>query len=173
MKSNINQSISSGTAKVKNAGRALWSDWKTGWQAMKIWQKVVTVAILVIFLFAFYVVLDANKYPALVRVIEGEGKVGVNPTDRALDFGDLSRGTSAVRRVNIKNGTPMPMYVMIFKFGGISDLVQIDKNFFKLQGGQEEKIEFTTYMPASAPIDSNYTGRVFLFKIPTFWTTGA
>ncbi len=137
-------------------------------RVLKQWEKIFLGILLVIFLFIFYLVLDANKYPALVRVIEGEGKVGVNPTDHALDFGDLSRGTSAVRRVNMVNGTFMPMYVMMFKTGSISDLIDIDKNFFRLAPGEETKIEFLSYIPASAPIDANYTGRIFLFKIPTF-----
>src|SRR3989338_9572423 len=86
-----------------------------GWKEMKAWQKTVTIIVAVIFLFVFYVVLDANKYRATVRVIEGENQVGVNPTDRALDFGDLSLGTSAVRRVDMQNGTFVPFYVIMLK----------------------------------------------------------
>ncbi len=148
-------------------GFSLWWERTTG-APMKVRHKVGLTIFLVIFLFIFYVVLDANKYRALVHVIEGEGKIGVNPTDLALDFGDLSRGTSAVRRVDIKNGTFMPVFVFMFKTGSISDLMKIDKNYFRLKGGEEAKIEYTTYMPASAEIDKNYTGRVYLFKIPTF-----
>jgi len=140
----------------------------SGWSTMKLWQKIVTIAVAVIFLFLFYVVLDANKYAATVRVIEGEGQVGVNPTDRALDFGDLSLGTSAVRRVDINNGTFMPMYIFMVKTGRIAELMKIDKNYFKLKAGEDTKIEYTVYMPASAKIDDTYNGKVYLFKIPTF-----
>lgn len=143
-----------------------WS--KMSAEPMKTREKIVAGILIVVFLALFYLTLDANKYPALVRVIEGEGKVGVNPTDQALDFGDLSRGTSAVRRVDIQNGTPSPMYIAIFKMGSISDLVKIDKNFFRLPAREGTKIEFTLYMPASAEVDQKYTGRVFLFKVPTF-----
>ena len=141
---------------------------KAAGRPLKRWDKILLVLIIIVFLFVFYVVLDANKYKAMVRVIEGEGKVGVNPTTESLDFGDLARGTSAVRRVDLQNGTFMPVYVMIWKIGGISDLMDIDKNNFKLNPNSGTKIEFATYIPASAVIDSNYTGRVFLFKIPTF-----
>lgn len=143
----------------------LFTGW---WSDLKQWEKAVSIVCAIIILFLFYVTLDANKYQAVVRVVEGEGRVGVNPTTERLDFGDLSRGTSAVRTVTVKNGTVMPMYVVMVKTGNISDLVDIDTNYFKLMRGAEQKIEFQTYIPASAAIDTAYSGRVYLFKIPTF-----
>ena len=138
------------------------------WHELKRWEKALTVVLSVLVLFLFYVALDANKYQAVVRVIAGEGRVGVNPTTERLDFGDLSRGTSAVRTVTVKNGTFMPMYVVMVKTGTISDLMDIDTNYFRLGSDKEQKIEFQTYIPASAAVDTNYKGRVYLFKIPTF-----
>lgn len=136
------------------------------WKRLSRGEKVITVILLVIFLGLFYITLDANKYAATVRVIEGEGKVGVNPTTELLDFGDLSPGTSAVRRVDIQNGTPIAMYVAVVRVGSISELMKLDKNYFVVPGHSGEKIEFTVYMPASAPIDETLNGRVILFKIP-------
>jgi len=146
-------------AKPKGGIRALWRRLSRG-------EKVVTVIMLVIFLSVFYITLDANKYRATVRVIEGEGKVGVNPTTEVLDFGDLSPGTSAVRRVDIQNGTPIPMWVAVVRTGAINDLMKLDKNYFVVPGNSGAKIEFTVYMPASAPIGETMDGRVMLFKIP-------
>jgi hypothetical protein len=137
-------------------------------EPLKTYQKVVGIIILVVFLFVFYVVLDANKYRAMVRVISGEGRVGVNPTTEALDFGDLSRGTSAVRRVELRNGTFMPVFVMIWKTGEIASLVDVSQNYFTLEPRTDTKIEFSLFMPASAEIDKTYSGRVYLFKVPTF-----
>jgi hypothetical protein len=145
-----------------------WFERSAG-RPMKTSDKIIIGAMLVAFLFVFYVVLDANKYRAQVQVIEGEGKVGVNPTTESLDFGDLSRGTSAVRRVSVSNGTRMPMYVMVWEFGSISDLMEIEPNYFRLKPGEERKIDFSTYIPASAEIGKGYRGRVYLFKVPTFW----
>lgn len=144
-----------------------WWEKNTG-APLRTRDKVIGTIAIVLFLFVFYVVLDANKYRALVHVIEGEGKIGVNPTAEAIDFGDLSLGTSAVRRVDIKNGTPIPMYIMVFKTGSIAGLMKIDKNFFRLPPGGDVKIEFTAYMPASAKVGNDYKGRVYLFKVPTF-----
>ena len=122
-----------------------------------------------VFLVLFYIALDANKYRATVHVIEGQGKVGINPTTEVLDFGDLSLGTSAVRRVDIKNQTPIPMFIAVLRFGAIKDLMKLDKNFYVVNGREESKIEFTVYMPASAPVGQTLNGRVILFRIPVFW----
>src|SRR3989338_2381962 len=135
-------------------------------QKLTLGEKIAAGIILVVFLFVFYVTLDANKYAAQVRTIEGEGKVGVNPTTERLDFGDLSRGTSAVRTVTVKNNTFVPFFVSVIKLGAISDLIKQEKNNFILRRGDEAKMEMTVYMPASAEIDHLYTGRVFVFKIP-------
>ncbi len=132
-------------------------------------EKILTAILLIIFLALFYIALDANKYQATVRVIEGEGRVGINPTTELLDFGDLSRGTSAVRRVNIANRTNIPMYILVVRLGSITDLVDLNKNNFILSPGQETKLEFTSYIPASAEIGKIYNGRVFIFRIP--WLT--
>jgi len=139
------------------------------WQKMKRGEKILAVVLVIVFLFVFYIALDANKYQATVHVIEGEGKVGVNPTTERLDFGDLSPGTSAIRRVDIENGTAIPMYVAVVNLGSINDLMKINKSSFTLSPDAKDVIEFTVYMPASAPIDATLTGRVFIFKIPKPW----
>lgn len=131
----------------------------------KIWVGIAAVA----FLYLFYITLDANKYKATVLVVAGEGKVGINPTTEVLDFGDLSPGTQAVRRVQVENGTPIPMYVFAVRFGDVNDLMKLDKNYFVLPGNHTERIEFTVYMPASAPVGQRLNGRVYLFKVPGPW----
>lgn len=136
---------------------------------MTIAEKLLAIILAVVFLFIFYIALDANKYSAQVIVIEGKGKVGVNPTTERLDFGDLSPGTSAVRRVDITNRTPVPVYVAVLRFGSINDLMKLNKSFFTLRARSSDKIEFTVYMPASAPIGDKLTGRIFIFKIPGPW----
>ncbi len=143
-----------------------WLERQAG-RPLTLFDKILLWVLVIILAFLAYLSLDANKYPALVRVIAGEGKVGVNPTDEALDFGDLSRGTEAVRRVTINNNTPIPMFIIAFKTGGIRTLMKTDKNYFRLEPHSEAQINFTTYMPASAVVGDTYNGRVFLFKIPT------
>mgnify|MGYP001571902816 CR=1 FL=1 len=156
------------------SGMTPWIEKQAG-RPLKTSDKVIGIILIVCFLFVFYVVLDANKYRMQVLVIEGEGKVGVNPTTELLDFGDMSRGTTAVRTVTINNGTISPMYVMIWKMGGLSELVDVsDKatgeaaSAFKLKPNTEVKVDFSASMPASAEIGKEYSGRVFIFKVPTF-----
>ena len=155
---------------INNSGSRFgkWFERSAG-RPLKARDKIIGVILVVVFLFIFYVTLDANKYRAMVHVVAGEGKVGINPIAESLDFGDLSRGTSAVRKVDIKNNISMPMYVMVWKTGSISDLEKMSNNFFVVKPHGEEKIEFTAYIPASAEVDKIYSGRVYLFKIPTFW----
>lgn len=154
------------------AGTPLLQTPKRGWwhrltgEPMKKWEKIIGVIALILFLCIFYVVLDANKYQATVHIISGQGKVGVNPTTEKLDFGDLSPGTSAVRRVSVQNQTIIPVYVMVLRVGGINDLMKLNKNFFTLPPKSSTELEFSVYMPASAKEGDTLTGRVFLFKIP-------
>ena len=151
--------------KIKNFSFSRWWENMTG-EPMKTYEKIIGVVLIIIFLFVFYITLDANKFKATVRVVEGESVIGLNPTTEALDFGDLSRGTSAVRRVEVKNNIPFSTYVVMFKTGEIGSLIKIEKNFFRLKPREETKIEYSVYMPASAEIDKTYDGRVYLFKIP-------
>src|SRR3989344_2215510 len=135
------------------------------WGDLSVVQKVIAVVLGLVVLFAFYIALDANKYSATVLVVEGEGRVGINPTTEVLDFGDLSPGTPAVRRVEIANGTSIPIFVAVVRFGSITDLLELSRNFFVLPGETVERLEFSVYMPASAPVGERLNGRVYLFKI--------
>src|SRR3990167_11097637 len=144
---------------------------KSFWRRMTKGEKILAVILLILFLLVFYVILDANKYSAQVLVIEGEGRVGVNPTTERLDFGDLSRGTSAIRRVDIENQTPVGMWIAVVRVGKISELMDLNKNYFVLAPKTADRIELTVYMPASAEIGAKYTGRVFIFRVPT-WKSG-
>ncbi len=155
-------------SQIENPAKSRFNRWfeRNAGRPIKTSDKIIAAIFIVIFLFVFYVFLDANKYRAMAHVIAGEGKVGINPLTDSLDFGDLSRGTSAVRRVDLKNGIAVPVYVIIWETGDLSDLMKESKNFFVLKPGTEEKVEFSTYIPASAEIGKNYTGRVYLFKIP-------
>ncbi len=138
------------------------------WRRMTKGEKILAIVLIIVFLGVFYIVLDANKYSAQVLVIEGEGRVGINPTTESLDFGDLSRGTSAIRRVGIENQTPIPMWIAVVRVGKISELMDLNKNYFTLSPRSADRIEFTVYMPASAQVGSKYTGRVFIFRIPIY-----
>jgi len=133
-----------------------------------LWRKIAWGIVILILVVVAVQVLIADKYKATVLVIEGEKKVGVNPTSESLDFGDLSKDTSASRFVTLKSGGG-DTYIWVMKFGSLSDLIKIDDNKFVLSAGQEKKVEFSVYMPASAKIGERMNGSVWIFKIPKIW----
>ncbi len=126
------------------------------------------VIIAIILFIAIVQIVVADKYTAQVAVIEGEKKVGVNPTTEKLDFGDLSADTSATRYISLKAGGAST-YVSVLKFGSIAELIKLNENNFTMKEGDQERLEFTLYMPPSAPAGEKYTGSVWIFKIPKFW----
>ncbi len=135
---------------------------------MSFGKKITWIVIAIILFIVIVQVAVADKYSAQVLVIEGEKKVGVNPTEERLDFGDLSADTSATRYVTLNAGG-MDTYVYVLKFGSIAELIKLSENNFTMSQGDEKKLEFTLYMPPSAPVGEKYTGRVWIFKIPKVW----
>jgi hypothetical protein len=136
---------------------------------MRLWQKIGWVVVIVIVVVLGVQVALADKYKATVLPIEGEKKVGVNPTTEVLDFGDLSRDTSATRTVSLKSGSGGDTYVYVLKFGSVSELMKVSEQNFTLKGGEEKKVEFSVYMPGSAKIGTRMNGYVWIFKVPKFW----
>ncbi len=135
---------------------------------MPLFKKIIWgIVILILFVVAIQIAV-ADKYSAQVLVIAGEKKVGVNPTAEKLDFGDLSADTTATRYVTL-NASGLDTYILVWKFGGIAELVKLNKNNFTISKGEVEKLEFSLYMPPSAPIDKKYSGYVWIFKIPKVW----
>lgn len=133
-----------------------------------LFKKIVWGIVALILFVAAIQIAVADKYSAQVLVIAGEKKVGVNPTAEKLDFGDLSADTTATRYVTL-NANGMNTYILVWKFGSIAELIKLDKNNFIISKGQTEKLEFSLYMPPSAPLDKKYTGYVWIFKMPKMW----
>ncbi|OGE74430.1 MAG: hypothetical protein A3I07_00745 [Candidatus Doudnabacteria bacterium RIFCSPLOWO2_02_FULL_42_9] len=134
----------------------------------KSWLRWVLYGILVLVLMFIAVqFFNAAKYEALVQVIE-EDKIGVNPTGERLDFGDLPRDKSAVRTVTLESKGNTATYVMVWKFGAISDFMKVNKNYFTLEPGQTERLEFNVHIPNSAEY-KYYKGKVWVFQIPKIW----
>ncbi|GAI86271.1 unnamed protein product [marine sediment metagenome] len=131
-------------------------------------KKIIYIVIGVLVFVLVMQVVAADKYKALVQVIEEEGKMGVNPLTDKLDFGDLNRESTAIRYVTIENNGGMKNYIMIWKFGGISELIDISKNNFTIEPGEKERLEFQIVIPVSAE-NKYYNGSVWIFKIPQVW----
>lgn len=128
-------------------------------------KKIIYIIIAIILFIVAVQALAADRYKAIVRVIEDENKIGVNPTADKLDFGDLSKNTGATRYVSIENNGKYKIYIMVWKFGNIAELIKISRDNFTLQPGEKERLAFELYMPISADREG-YSGRVWVFKLP-------
>ncbi|MDF1497766.1 MAG: hypothetical protein P1P85_00205 [Patescibacteria group bacterium] len=132
-------------------------------------KKILKIAALFIafFLVWFTVVqyITADKYEAVVKVIEEGGKVGVNPMTERLDYGDLPKGNASTRFITIENSGSMDIFVVVVKYGGIAELIKINENNFVLSSGDKKKLELTLNMPISAN-KKGYEGKIVIFKLP-------
>ena len=133
-----------------------------------ILKKIVWGIVALVIMVALIQILVADKYQAQVAVIGGEGNVGLNPTVRKLDFGDLSGDASAARHITLNAGG-MDTYIFIWKFGSISELMKLSSNNFIMKKGDKKELELSVYMPPSAPVGDKYTGWVWIFKVPKVW----
>ncbi|MDP3735001.1 MAG: hypothetical protein Q8R39_01070 [bacterium] len=140
---------------------------RSGRRGLKLGKIVLAVAVVIVLMLVVIQYLNAAKYAALVQVTE-EDTIGVNPTGDALDFGDLPHNKSAVRTVTLESAGDTPSYIIVWKFGDVSDLIKVDKNYFTLAPHTTEKVEFSLYVPNSAAY-RYYRGRVIIFQIPKLW----
>ncbi len=132
-------------------------------------KKFLKITVLfILFLIAWFAVvqyLAADKYEAVVKVMEKGEQIGVNPTTERLDYGDLPKGSASTRFVTIENSGNMDIYVLVLKFGEIAELIRVNRNNFVLESGEKEKLELSLEMPISADKEE-YTGKVLIFKLP-------
>ena len=128
-------------------------------------KKILLIIVLVIIAVLAVQFINAAKYKMVVNVVEGENIMGINPLTEKLDFGDLSRNNGMERYVTLKSQGGISTYIMVWKFGSISDLVKIDKNYFILEPGQEKKLSFAIHIPPSAET-KQYSGWTMIFRLP-------
>lgn len=132
---------------------------------MSILRKILIGIGIIIALIVIVQIVNAAKYKMVVNVKEGENILGINPLTESLDFGDLSRNNGMTRYVAMNNGGNFPIYVIAWKFGEISDLVKLSKNYFTLNPGEEVKLAFEISIPPSAQI-KKYSGWTIIFRLP-------
>jgi hypothetical protein len=131
-------------------------------------KKIILIILIIILVYAIVQVVNAAKYKMIVNVKEGENIMGINPLTESLDFGDLSRNNGMTRYVKLNNNGGGSVFFAVFKFGEISDLVKIDKNFFVLKPGEEVKLAYEIQIPPSAQI-KKYSGWTIIFRLPKLW----
>jgi hypothetical protein len=132
---------------------------------MSIIKKILLVIVIIILLVVIIQIVNAAKYKMVLNVVEGENIMGINPLADKLDFGDLSRNNGMTRYVTMKSGGKTATYVMVWKWGSISDLVKLNKNNFVLQPGEEVQLAFELQVPPSAEF-KKYSGWTWIFRLP-------
>ena len=132
----------------------------------KVNGKVIAavIGIVVVWLVAIQI-LAADRYVAVANVVEGDNKIGINPTTERLDFGDLSRESGQSRFVALSNDSTRDKYIRIVKFGELAELMKIENPNFTLKPSEEKRVEVKIYIPVSAQL-KNYEGHVWIFKFP-------
>ena len=130
-------------------------------------KKILIVIGGIILLVLVVQVVNAAKYKMVINVVEGENIMGINPLADKLDFGDLSRNNGMTRYVTLKSGTTygVSTYIVVWKFGEISDLVKVNKNYFTLNPGEEVRLSFEINIPPSAETKI-YSGWTIIFRLP-------
>jgi len=131
--------------------------------------KTIYLILFIVFCVIVIQILVADKHRAVLVVKEieedGEKRIGVNPTTDRLDFGDLPRDTGATRYISINNRGNYKIYIMVWKFGAISELIKLSRNNFTLGPGEKERLALELYLPVSAN-KQRYAGWVWVFKLP-------
>ena len=132
------------------------------------WGKIIGyVLVVLILLVAAVQYYNAAKYEMLVQVIN-DNRIGVNPTGDRLDFGDLPKDKNATRVVTLESDGNTSAYVIIWVRGEMADFTKVSRNYFTLEGGKTEKVEFDVHIPNSAQA-RYYRGKVTIFQIPKIW----
>ena len=132
---------------------------------MSVFKKILIVIGAILVLLIVIQVVNAAKYQMVVNVIEGENIMGINPLADKLDFGDLSRNNGMTRYVTMKSEGGISTYVIVWKLGEIAELVELNKNCFTLEPGEEVKLSFEIQIPPSAEI-KKYSGWTMIIRLP-------
>lgn len=134
----------------------------------KIFKIIGGAALIILIFFIALEFFSAPKFQAMVQVVEDPNRVGVNPTAEQLDFGDLSRGTGAIRYIDLKNESRLDTIIMVLKFGELAELLEVSRNNFTLQPGAEQRLEFILNIPVSAPA-RQYQASIWIIRIPNLF----
>ncbi len=121
----------------------------------------VLLLLTVTFLFQSLTIYDSQ-----VIVKEAGGAIGVAPFTDRIDFGDVPQGVTIGKTLILENAGAVPNKINIFIIGGIGDLVKVDPGSVTLEPGESAEVDFRLTMPASAPLEKKYSGRVFVLRLP-------
>ena len=121
----------------------------------------VLLLLVVTFLFQAMTIYDTQ-----VIAKEAGGAMGVAPFTDRIDFGDIPQGATIGKTLILENAGTVPNQVNIFIIGNIGDLVKVQPGSLTIEPGETKEVDFELTMPASAPVEKKYTGKVFILRLP-------
>lgn len=141
-----------------------WTRVKTRIAAMSTGRIVAALLVTAVVLTLLVEFVAADKYRAVVNVTES-GAMGINPLDDALDFGDIPKGAGQTRFITLANEGEQSAYILVWTIGGISDMIDVDRRRFVLEGRQTAQVAFKLKIPPSASART-YNGIVMILRLP-------
>ena len=121
----------------------------------------VLLLLAVTFLFQALTIYDTQ-----VIAKEADAAIGIAPFTDRVDFGDIPQGATVGKTLIMENAGAVPNQVNVFIIGNIGDLVKVEPSSLTLEAGETKEVEFSLTMPASAPVEKKYTGKVFVLRLP-------
>ena len=121
----------------------------------------VFLLLVVTFLFQALTIYDCQ----VIAKEEGSA-IGIAPFTDRVDFGDIPQGATVGKTLIMENAGAVPNQVNVFIIGNIGDLVKVEPSSLTLEVGETKEVEFFLTMPASAPPEKKYTGKVFVLRLP-------
>lgn len=121
----------------------------------------VVLLLAVTFLFQAMTIYDTQ----VIAKKAGE-PIGINPLTDRIDFGDIPQGQEVGRALILENAGTVPNQVNVFIIGSIGDLVKVQPGSLTIEPGETKEVKFRLTMPASAPVEKKYTGKVFILRLP-------
>ena len=121
----------------------------------------VVLLLAVTFLFQALTIYDTQ----VIAKKAGE-PIGINPLTDRIDFGDIPQGQEVGKTLIMENAGTVPNQVNVFIIGSIGDLVKVQPGSVTIEPGETKEVNFRLTMPASAPVEKKYTGKVFILRLP-------
>ena len=126
---------------------------------------VIALGALLVLVGTFFV-QSMTIYNSQVIAKETGSAIGIAPFTDRIDFGDIPQGAGVGKTLMLENAGTVPNQVIVFVFGNISDLVEIEPSSLSLEPGESRQVEFKLLMPASATPERKYSGKVIVLRLP-------
>jgi len=128
---------------------------------------IVLIAVGVLLLLVVTFLFQATTiYDSQVIAKKAGEPIGIAPFTDRIDFGDIPQGGKMGKTLILENVGTVPNQVYVFIIGNIGDLVKVEPGSVSLEPGERAEVDFSLTMPALAPVNKKYSGKVFVLRLP-------